>query len=242
VGKTAEVEVIGVQPEMVLGYTLDAGKHLNFITEKPSSKIKAIEKGDTILVKITKSEDFNNPLNFDSEKSYLLGYELLDVKKGKHTAQSTASETSTTVTSTDETTPTSSSGDASRWNPATKTFTADDATIAITSIDQTTDLSGKPALKINFSITNNTKTEQNVGALFMEIVTVQQHNATTSNDLSPTTLDTNGDDGNMEDNLNPGATISGYYAVALEDTKNPVILSFENVIGEVEGTLTVTPQ
>ena len=156
------------------------------------------------------------------------------------TAQTT--EPAATSESAEETSETSSEEPASRWNPTTKTFTADDATIVINSIDQTTDVSNNPALKINFTITNNSNQEQDVQLLFQEIVTIQQKNATTSNDLDLAILDLNAPDDNLNSNLNPGATIQGYLPVELEDTTNPVVLSFANGFGaDVEGTITVTP-
>ena len=49
-GKTVSVKVETLVPNSALGYNIEAGKHLNFV----SSDNPNVKKGDTVIVKVTK--------------------------------------------------------------------------------------------------------------------------------------------------------------------------------------------
>lgn len=52
-GKTVEITVDEYVPDGALGYTIQTGEHLNFV----SSDNPNVEKGDTIIVKVVKTEN-----------------------------------------------------------------------------------------------------------------------------------------------------------------------------------------
>lgn len=52
-GKTVEITVDEYVPDGALGYTIQTGEHLNFV----SSDNPNVEKGDTLTVKVVKTEN-----------------------------------------------------------------------------------------------------------------------------------------------------------------------------------------
>jgi hypothetical protein len=63
VGKTVEVEVIHMVPNSAFGYNIQAGQHLNFVSDDHPR----VESGDTVILKVTDVSSFNG--------SYIITYE-----------------------------------------------------------------------------------------------------------------------------------------------------------------------
>ena len=119
----------------------------------------------------------------------------------------------------------------SGWDEANKTFTTKDAVLKIDKVEKTADHSAKPAIKVHFTITNKTAEAKNAQSLFQEATRVQQKSANTSNDLNFTMMpyDDNGNTENnhLNDNINSGGTVSGFYPYELENETDPIQILFQ---------------
>lgn len=112
------------------------------------------------------------------------------------------------------------------WNEGTRTYTNEDVTIKLGQITRTTDFEGKPAVKINFTITNHSGKDDDIASLFYEGFDVQQVTSTTSDSLWPT-FDKGqiANPNSLTTRLRNGATISTYTYFLLENTSSPLKFS-----------------
>lgn len=115
---------------------------------------------------------------------------------------------------------------SSGWNPENRTFTGTDGILVIDKVELTEDISGDPAAKIYFTLTNTSNKEQSALLLIGFMAEFQQRNQNTSNNLRYTILDLGGESDHLNDNLVPGGTISGFYPVKLENTTDPLVIKF----------------
>ena len=130
--------------------------------------------------------------------------------------------------------------DSAKWDDATKTFTSKDGILKIDSVEKTKDYDGKPAIKVNFTLTNKHDKAENVQMLIMSMMKVQQKTANTTNDLEYAIL-MDDSENHLQDNLNPNGTISGNYSYALDTETDPIQIHFmENTFGEPVATYEVS--
>lgn len=119
----------------------------------------------------------------------------------------------------------------SGWDEVNRTFTTKDAVLKIDKVEKSTDYNAKPAIKVHFTITNKTAEAQNAQSLFQESTRVQQKSANTSNDLNyammPFDDSGNTEDNHLNDNINSGGTISGFYPYKLENETDPIQILFQ---------------
>ena len=130
----------------------------------------------------------------------------------------------------------SSQSTTSKWDEATKTLTTSDGVLKIDRIERTTDYEGKPAIKVYFTLTNNSSSEKNAQMLFMSMFKIQQVSANTSNDLHSAILGfSDTEENHLRDNINSGGTISGYYPYSLENETDPLrITLMENYFQTID--------
>lgn len=137
-----------------------------------------------------------------------------------------------TKPSTDSSTSTSSE-DTPTWDESEKTFTTSDIVLKIDDVVKTTDYNNAPALRINFTLTNNTDEVSNAQILYLFATQVRQKSENTSNDLTMAIMPTDSEDNHLSDNINPGGTISGYYAYSLENETDPIEITFKKDFQEI---------
>ncbi|MGT2964770.1 DUF5067 domain-containing protein [Streptococcus acidominimus] len=112
------------------------------------------------------------------------------------------------------------------WNEETKTFESPEGKLVIDKIETVKGYKDKPVLKVSFSITNKSSEEKGVQLLFSSLVDIKQRNENTSNSLSYGSL-TSSENNHLQDRLNAGGTISGFYPLELENETDPVIFDFQ---------------
>ncbi|MCM6842252.1 DUF5067 domain-containing protein [Lactococcus lactis] len=127
-----------------------------------------------------------------------------------------------------------------KWDDATKTFTSKVGVLKIDGVEKTTDYDSKPSIKVNFTLTNKQDKAENVQALVMSMMKVQQKTANTTNDLEYAIL-MNDSENHLQDNLNPNGTISGSYSYVLDTETDPIQIHFmENMFSEPVATYEVS--
>lgn len=112
------------------------------------------------------------------------------------------------------------------WDETTRTFTAPDGVLTINSVEKTTDYDDKPAIKVNFTLKNTSDKPQDAQMLFQQLATVKQQTANTTNSLNYTMLSSNDED-HLNDSINSGGTITGFYPLSLENETDPILISFQ---------------
>ncbi|WKB49900.1 DUF5067 domain-containing protein (plasmid) [Lactococcus lactis subsp. lactis] len=111
------------------------------------------------------------------------------------------------------------------WDETTKTFTSEDGVLKIDGVDETKNYKGKPAIKINFTLTNKKVKPVNVRTLVMSMMKVQQKTINIMNDLKDAKLIDNFEN-HLRNNLNTNETITGNCSYILDTESDPIQIQF----------------
>jgi len=127
----------------------------------------------------------------------------------------------------------------SNYDASTQTYKGALSSIKVDSIDALNDFYDNPALKISFTLTNNSDQPQVISNLLLsQLNIVQDSNPDVT--LSPAVL-TDGNF-NLNDILQPGQSVSGSYAVSLTSQNDPVLIQFRaNPTATIDHTMTFNP-
>lgn len=238
-GKTVQFKVKKIEPDSAFGYNLEAGKHLNFVSEGQ----KDVKTGDTVTATVKKTTT--------TLGSWIITYSSLK-KNGKKVADKAVDKSSakpaknSTTANGSKTIPTDAKHE---WFFQDPVFYAGNETMTLEKSEiQNSATEGVKNIVIYASILNNSDKEQDPSNFVMVIHAKQKTD--TSNvdlDMGVSPVDDNGNDAlqQYEDNFNnsllPHKEVKVVLIYALKNA-NPVTVEFSNANFDTIGTKTYKVQ
>lgn len=221
-GKTVSIEVAKLEPRSAFGYNIEAGKHLNFVSEEnPDVKV-----GDKLIVKVKKVKSVIG--------SFVINYDLIHKTKGKKISNN-KKKVATSKNKKSSLVKPDPNASKRTWTYKDNVFDAGIETYKFTKSEvRDSAADGKKVLVLYCDVTNNSKKEQDPSNIYM-VVHAHQKTDTADKQLDPGTnaLDENANDplqkysDALHDNLLPGKTTHAVIMFELVNDKD-VVVEFEN--------------
>lgn len=220
-GKTVSIKVAKLEPKSAFGYNIEAGQHLNFVSEEnPDVKV-----GDNLIVKVKKVKSVLG--------SFVINYNLIHKTAGKKVA--TVKKSSSSKIKKSSSVKPDPNASKRAWTYKDDIFDAGIETYKFTKAEIRDSASdGKKVLALYCDVTNNSTKEQDPSNIYMVVHAFQKTN-TANKQLDPGTnaLNENADDPLQEyndalsDKLLPGKTTRAVMLFELVNDAD-VTVEFEN--------------
>lgn len=232
-GKNVSIEVAKLEPRSAFGYNIEAGKHLNFVSEEnPDVKV-----GDKLIVKVKKVKSVIG--------SFVINYDLIHKTKGKKISNN-KKKVATSKNKKSSSVKPDPNANKRTWTYKDNVFDAGIETYKFTKAEiRDSAQSGQKALVLYCDITNNSTSKPDPSLVTL-VMTASQKTDTAEKQLTNAVSLKSDESTNtslekyenaLYDKLLPGKTT---HAVIIYDlvNDNPVRVDFENADSEVIGSKT----